>query len=130
MFTGNERASPFSECAKPIPRGHVPSHEGDFGGKIFFDALKKTINKTKNISVSFDSRVLGLVVDKQNVIVGVSFKKDNIVQHVKVKKGVILTAGGFVMNEEMINKYLPFQTSFGAPPPWMTSTRRCPCQAE
>ena len=120
LFTGNERASPFSECAEPIPRGHVPSHEGDFGGKIFFDALKKTINKTKNISVSFDSRVLGLVVDKQNVIVGVSFKKDNIVQHVKVKKGVILTAGGFVMNEEMINKYLPFQTSFGAPygNPW------------
>ena len=120
LFTGNERASPFSECAKPIPRGHVPSHEGDFGGKIFFDALKKTINKTKNISVSFDSRVLGLVVDKQNVIVGVSFKKDNIVQHVKVKKGVILTAGGFVMNEEMIKKYLPFQTSFGAPygNPW------------
>ncbi|GIS26011.1 MAG: putative fumarate reductase/succinate dehydrogenase [Gammaproteobacteria bacterium] len=120
LFTGNERASPFSECAKPIPRGHVPSHEGDFGGKIFFDALKKTINKTKNISVSFDSRVLGLVVDKQNVIVGVSFKKDNILQHVKVKKGVILTAGGFVMNEEMIKKYLPFQTSFGAPygNPW------------
>ena len=120
LFTGNERVSPFSECAKPIPRGHVPSHEGDFGGKIFFDALKKTINKTKNISVSFDSRVLGLVVDKQNVIVGVSFKKDNIVQHVKVKKGVILTAGGFVMNEEMIKKYLSFQTSFGAPygNPW------------
>ena len=115
LFTGNERVSPFSECAKPIPRGHVPSHEGDFGGKIFFDALKKAISKTKNISVSFDSRVLGLVVDQQNVIVGVSFKKDNIVQHVKVKKGVILTAGGFVMNEEMINKYLSFQTSFGAP---------------
>ena len=44
LFTGNERASPFSECAKPIPRGHVPSHEGDFGGKIFFDALKKNLS--------------------------------------------------------------------------------------
>ena len=42
-------------------------------------------------------------------------------QHIKVTKGVILTAGGFVMNEEMINKYLPFQTSFGGAPygnPW------------
>ena len=53
-------------------------------------------------------------MNEQSVIVGVSFKKDNIMQHIKVTKGVILTAGGFVMNEEMINKYLPFQTSFGA----------------
>ncbi len=120
LYTGNERVSPFSDCAKPVPRGHVPSHEGDFGGKIFFDALKETIKKTKNISVSFDSRVLGLVVNEQNVIVGVSFKKDNIVQHIKVTKGVILTAGGFVMNEDMIKKYIPFQASFGAPygNPW------------
>ena len=35
LFTGNERIYPFLDHAKPIPRGHVPSHEGDFGGKIF-----------------------------------------------------------------------------------------------
>ena len=60
-------------------------------------------------------------MNEQNVIVGVSFKKDNIVQHIKVTKGVILTAGGFVMNEDMIKKYIPFQASFGAPygNPWI-----------
>jgi len=119
LYTGNERAYPFSASSKPVPRGHVPSHEGDFGGKIFFDALKKEITSTK-ISISYDSRVLGLVVDANNAICGVSYKKDNIIQHVKVKKGVILATGGFVMNDEMISNYLPFQSDFAAPygNPW------------
>ena len=119
LYTGNERAYPFSASSKPVPRGHVPSHEGDFGGKIFFDALKKEITSTK-ISVSCDSRVLGLVVDANNAICGVSYKKDNVIQHVKVKKGVILAAGGFAMNHEMVSNYLPFQSGFAAPygNPW------------
>ena len=119
LFTGNERVSPFCEIAKPIPRGHVPSHEGDFGGKIFFDALKKQINST-DIEISFDSRVNGLVINHEKNIVGVSFKKNNFVQFARAKKAVILTAGGFVMNKDMIESYLPFQTSFAAPygNPW------------
>jgi succinate dehydrogenase/fumarate reductase flavoprotein subunit len=119
LYTGNERAYPFSEASLPVPRGHVPSHEGDFGGKIFFDALKKEIASTQ-INVSCDSRVLGLVIDQKKEICGVSYKKDNILQHVKVKKGVVLSAGGFVMNDEMISKYLPSQASFAAPygNPW------------
>ena len=119
LYTGNERVYPFNEKAVPIPRGHVPSHEGDFGGKIFFDALKKEI-QTKNITVSFDSRVLGLIVNEQNEIKGVTYKKDNKFHHVKIGKGVVLTAGGFIMNEEMVKKYLPFQNNFAAPygNPW------------
>ena len=119
LFTGNERVSPFCEVAEPIPRGHVPSHEGDFGGKIFFEALKNEINST-DIEISFDSRAKSLIVNNDNQIVGVQFKKDNVIQNARAKNGVILTAGGFVMNQEMINNYLPFQTSFAAPygNPW------------
>ncbi|MBD23977.1 MAG: flavoprotein [Candidatus Marinimicrobia bacterium] len=119
LYTGNERAYPFSDYSQPVPRGHVPSHEGDFGGKIFFDALKKEITLSQ-ITVRCDSRVLGLVVDSNNLICGVSYKKDNCIQHVKVTKGVILTTGGFVMNDEMVSKYLPFQSDFAAPygNPW------------
>jgi succinate dehydrogenase/fumarate reductase flavoprotein subunit len=119
LYTGNERAYPFSDSTKPVPRGHVPSHEGDFGGKIFFDALKKEV-ASSGVTVSCDSRVLGLVVDANNKICGVSFKKDNKFQHVKVKKGVILAAGGFVMNDEMVSEHLPVQSKFAAPygNPW------------
>ena len=114
LYTGNERVAPFCTLAKPIPRGHVPSHDGDFGGKIFFDALKKKINSS-NIQVSYDSRVNGLVINNDKEIIGVSFKKDNNIRFAKAKKGVILTAGGFVMNEKMVSSYLPFQSSFAAP---------------
>ena len=114
LYTGNERVAPFCALAEPIPRGHVPSHDGDFGGKIFFDALKKKINRS-NIHVSYDSRVNGLVINNDKEIIGVSFKKDNSIRFAKAKKGVILTAGGFVMNEKMVSSYLPFQSSFAAP---------------
>ena len=114
LYTGNERVAPFCTLAEPIPRGHVPSHDGDFGGKIFFDALKKKINSS-NIQVSYDSRVNGLVINNDKEIIGVSFKKDNSIRFAKAKKGVILTAGGFVMNEKMVSSYLPFQSSFAAP---------------
>ena len=77
LYTGNERVSPFCEVAEPVPRGHVPSHEGDFGGKIFFDALKQEINSS-DIEISCDSRVKGLVINDDNEIVGVAFKKDNV----------------------------------------------------
>jgi len=114
LYTGNERVFPFTETSIPVPRGHVPSHEGDFGGKIFFDALKKEIATTK-INLSFDSRALGLIIDEDKVICGVTYKKNNALHHVKIKKGVVLSAGGFVMNEEMISKYLPLQSNFAAP---------------
>ena len=119
LYTGNERVSPFCDVAEPIPRGHVPSHEGDFGGKIFFDALRQALN-TSDADISCDSRAKGLIVNEDNEIVGVAFKKDNRMQYAKARKGVILSAGGFVMNEEMIASYLPFQTSFAAPygNPW------------
>ena len=102
---------PIFELAEPVPRGHVPSHEGDFGGKIFFDALKQEINSS-DIEISCDSRVKGLVINDNNEIVGVAFKKDNLMQYAKLTN-VILSAGGFVMNEEMIASY-PFQTKFAA----------------
>ena len=119
LFTGNERIYPFLDNAKPIPRGHVPSHEGDFGGKIFFDALKTKVI-SQGVHMSCDSRLLSLIVDEHNIIQGVTFKKDNELSHVRAKNGVVLTTGGFVMNEEMIKKYLPFQSKFAAPygNPW------------
>ena len=108
LYTGNERVAPFCTLAKPIPRGHVPSHDGDFGGKIFFDALKKKINSS-NIQVSYDSRVNGLVINNDKEIIGVSFKKDNNIRFAKAKKGVILTAGGFVMNEKWFHHIFHFR---------------------
>ena len=119
LFTGNERIYPFLDHADPIPRGHVPSHEGDFGGKIFFDSLKAKV-KSQGVHISCDSRLIGLIVDDHNIIQGVTYKKDNALSYVKVKSVVVLTTGGFVMNADMVKEYLPFQSEFAAPygNPW------------
>ena len=118
LFTGNERVYPFLDHASPVPRGHVPSHEGDFGGKIFFAALKQEVIN-QGVHISNDSRVLGLIVD-DGKIQGVSYKKDNAIVNAKVNNGVVLATGGFVMNREMVKKYLPLQSQFAAPygNPW------------
>ena len=73
LYTGNERVSPFKDYAKPVPRGHVPSHEVILV-EDFSMLNAKSIKKTKNISVSFDSRAQE-VVNEQNVIVGVCLKR-------------------------------------------------------
>jgi 3-oxo-5alpha-steroid 4-dehydrogenase len=118
LFTGNERVYPFLDHASPVPRGHVPSHEGDFGGKIFFAALKQEVIN-QGVHISNDSRVLGLIID-DGKIQGVSYKKDNAIVNAKVNNGVVLATGGFVMNREMVKKYLPLQSQFAAPygNPW------------
>jgi glycine/D-amino acid oxidase-like deaminating enzyme len=49
LFTGNERTEIFKRKAEAVPRGHVPSHEGDFGGRIFMDALTGAVQPFKII---------------------------------------------------------------------------------
>lgn len=118
LYTGNERVNPFLDHATAVPRGHVPSHDGDYGGKIFFAALKQAVTD-RGVTISCDSRVLGVIVGDGKIL-GVSYKKDNVIVNVKVNSGVVLATGGFVMNDEMVKQYLPSQSQFAAPygNPW------------
>ena len=60
LFTGNERAWPFTGVAEPVPRGHVPSKEGDEGGRIFMRALMSAV-EAEGVRVQADARVLALL---------------------------------------------------------------------
>ncbi|MCH7866573.1 MAG: FAD-dependent oxidoreductase [Myxococcales bacterium] len=111
LYTGNEKAFPFREIAKPCPRGHNLEITGDNGGPMLMGVLTENVEK-RPIRVEFNVRALCLIADEDNVVHGLVVRIDGEERTVRARKGVILCAGGFVMNEEMVKKYVP-QAKFG-----------------
>ena len=107
LYTGNEKAYPFPEQAKPVPRGHNLEIEGDNGGPLLMKLLTEAVETRKNITVHYESRALTLVQDDDGAVVGIVVRINQKAHYVKASKGVILCAGGFCMNEEMVRKYAP-----------------------
>ncbi|MAY36595.1 MAG: flavoprotein [Spongiibacteraceae bacterium] len=108
LFTGNEKAYPFTEAAYPVPRGHNLEIEGDNGGPLLMKILTEQVDKRSNISVNYETRALTLITDDSGTVVGILVRINQQEVAVRTRKGVILCAGGFCMNEEMVRKYAPF----------------------
>lgn len=107
LYTGNEKAWPFSEQAKPCPRGHNLYVEGDNGGPMLVKILTDQVEQRDNIDVKYETRVTALIADEDNEVHGCVIKMNMKEYTVKASKGVILCAGGFVMNDKMLQKYAP-----------------------
>jgi 3-oxo-5alpha-steroid 4-dehydrogenase len=107
LYTGSEKAYPFSEQAKPAPRGHNLYIEGDNGGPLFMKIVTENVEKRDAIKVEYEIRALTLIVDNQNQVQGLVIRKDGEELNVRARRGVVLCAGGFVMNQEMVAKYAP-----------------------
>lgn len=114
LYTGNEKSHPFNLIAKPVPRGHVPSKEGDEGGKIFMDAIMQQVAEA-GAEIINDCRVLALLADAQGRIRGAIAKRDNREIAIRASRGVIITTGGFVMNESMTRQYMPEIHQYAVP---------------
>jgi len=111
LYTGSEKAYPFAEQAAPAPRGHNLYVEGDNGGPLFMKIMTENVEKRDKIAVHYETRALTLIADEHNEIHGIVIRKDGEELNVRVHRGVILCAGGFVMNEEMVAKYAPKLTA-------------------
>ncbi len=107
LYTGSEKAYPFCEQAKPAARGHNLYVEGDNGGPLFMKIVTENVDKRDKITVEYEVRALTLILDDSGAVVGLVVRKNQQELNVRARKGVILCAGGFVMNEEMLQKYAP-----------------------
>ncbi|MEP5569737.1 MAG: FAD-dependent oxidoreductase [Halioglobus sp.] len=110
LYTGSEKAYPFNEHAKPCPRGHNLYVEGDNGGPLFMKIVTENVDKRENIAVEYETRALTLIIDDEGAVIGLVIRKNQQEINVKARQGVILCAGGFNMNEEMVQKYAPMLT--------------------
>ena len=115
LVTGSEKAYPFAQQAKPCPRGHNLYVEGDNGGPLFMKIVTQNVEKRDAITVEYETRALTLIVDDDDAVIGLVIRSNQQELNVRARKGVILCAGGFVMNEEMVAKYAPMLTVGNTP---------------
>ena len=106
LYTGNEKAWPFRDVAKPCPRGHNLEIEGDNGGPLFMEIVTRNVVE-RGIRVEYDARVLRLIADEAGEIHGLVVRIDGEEKNVRANRGVILCTGGFAMNQAMWEHYSP-----------------------
>ncbi len=104
-YSGNEKGFAESKVARPAPRAHKPKSFWEDGGSTLMEALTQAVEQT-DIKVYYDTRVLTLVLDG-NEVVGLACRQDGEIRYLKANRGVVLCAGGFVMNQEMAARHVP-----------------------
>ena len=105
IFSGNEEAFPFSQEAKPVPRGHKPKKTGSAGAYI----IEQMIDAATKLGVEIrnETRVETLVRGDTGRVVGVIARNEGTEVAIRANRGVILTTGGFIMNRAMVEHYAP-----------------------
>lgn len=106
LWSGSEQAWPFRDKARPAPRGHTAQFVGWGGGKVLMEKLCAKAAEL-GAEVHTDSRALTLIVDRAHAVVGVVARMDGAEKFIRAHKGVILCAGGFILNKEMLARFTP-----------------------
>lgn len=104
MWLG-ENSWPFTELAKPAPRGHRPT-ANDFGGKLLMECLTDAA-ESAGAETLFDTYVTNLVVAEDRTVVGVVARRYGKEFTIRAHRGVVLTTGGFVDNDAMLADHAP-----------------------
>src|SRR5690606_23920697 len=99
---------PFKEEAKPCPRGHLPEAIGETGGFMLLDKLAQRVHAL-GVDVRFQTRARALVTDERGRVHGLVVVADGEEKAIRARNGVILCAGGFALNEEMLSQYVPLR---------------------
>ncbi|MFN8628556.1 MAG: FAD-dependent oxidoreductase [Candidatus Binatia bacterium] len=107
VYSGGEDGHPFNRIAKPAPRAHKPRHPGAGGGFL----MQKLVAATERSGTrfEFDARCERLVVDDRdrNRVVGVAIRQNGNERLIRARRGVVLAAGGFASNREMVLRHTP-----------------------
>jgi 3-oxo-5alpha-steroid 4-dehydrogenase len=105
MYTGGENAHPYDEIVTPAPRAHV-SQGAKPGGAALMAALAKAALDA-GARASYDTKVDRLIVDDTGRVCGVLAAQYGAPHAIRSRSGVVLAAGGFINNPEMVNQYAP-----------------------
>ena len=105
VYSGSERHHPFCDIAEPAPRGHVPAktHEA---GPLLMQKLVEAVEASP-IGVRTNHRCTALVQEPDGNVVGVVAEVFGEERALRARRGVILTTGGFIHNDEMLEAHAP-----------------------
>jgi succinate dehydrogenase/fumarate reductase flavoprotein subunit len=105
-YTGNEKVWPFCEQAIPSPRGHSVPVPGELGGaSMVIDLLVKRADEL-GVQFRYETGATNLILNADGTVVGVAWKHFGETGAVKANS-VIIAAGGFAMNPEMVAEHTP-----------------------
>lgn len=107
MYTGNEKVWPWRDDVPPAPRGHKVPRPGDTGGaSIVLDLLRDRLAEQPRVEVRYETGATRLVTDESGAVVGVGWRRFAETGVVRARS-VVLAAGGFVMNADMVAEHTP-----------------------
>ncbi len=105
VWSGAERVHPFCEIAKPAPRGHVPQIEQQ-GGPLLMKVLCEAVDRSP-ARLAANTRCTALYQEPDGHVVGVVAETFGEERSIRVRGGVVITTGGFVLNDEMLEHHAP-----------------------
>jgi 3-oxo-5alpha-steroid 4-dehydrogenase len=105
VYSGGEDAYPFDRVARPAPRGHLAKTKRATGW-LLMQHLAAAAHDA-GAAVRFDTRAERLVVDADRRVVGVLAQQFGRTVALRARRGVVLTAGGFVFNDDMLRQHCP-----------------------
>ena len=111
VWSGAERAHPFCEIARPAPRGHVPQVEHQ-GGPLLMEKLCAAVDASP-ARVAANTRCTALYQSSDGRVEGVAAQCFGEERLIRSRGGVILTTGGFVLNDEMLLSHAPLALRCG-----------------
>jgi len=104
-YSGSEHVHPFNEIATPAPRGHIPQQVRN-KGSLLMEHLTAAA-QAAGVATRIQSRCDALVTASDGRVIGaVAASLDGEVS-VRALGGVVLATGGFIYNEEMVDRYAP-----------------------
>ena len=105
MYTGNEKVWPYTDLAMPAPRGHKVPVPGDTrGAAMVIDLLLKRAAEL-GVEIRYETGATNLVLDG-GAVAGVAWKHFGDKGTLRAP-AVVIAAGGFVMNSDMVAAYTP-----------------------
>lgn len=106
IWSGSEEAWPFAERARPAPRGHCPKFIGMGGGRYIMDKLSARVSEA-GVQVLYNARALALIAAGGRDVHGLALRVDGETRFARATRAVVLCAGGFVMNRDMVRQHAP-----------------------
>jgi succinate dehydrogenase/fumarate reductase flavoprotein subunit len=108
VFTGGEDTWPFEPMQPPVARGHKPRHEAAAGGFLMQRLIAAVLRRP--LRVEYDVAAERLVVDERGRVTGLLARRAGETLRVRARNGVVLAAGGFVLDDEMLTRHAPQAT--------------------
>lgn len=105
VWSGSERCHPYCELAVPAPRGHVAKMEHQTG-PLLMQKLVAAVEASA-ARIASNHRCVSLVQAGDGTVLGVVAQEFGAERCIRARRGVVLTTGGFILNDDMIAAHAP-----------------------